>query len=446
MTADEAATKRFETIAPLLAPDLDKGRYRELMSQISEESGFSERTLRRYVASWKDGGFNALKPIQGYSRPDSKLPETFDAIVDAAVVLRRECPARSVADIIFILELEGAIEQGSVSRSTLQRRLAEKGYSASQMKMYAKTGAAARRFQKQHRGQLWQSDIKYGPYVAPAPGKKPCQIYLFAFIDDATRYITAARFYTDQTVSSLEDCFRRAVQAYGAPEKIFVDNGKQYRSNWFDQACAKIGTKRLFARPYHPEAKGKIERLNKEFGRLIAEVVLAKPKTIDECNEYLGLWIDDYYHNHNHSGIESISPKVAFLADTRPLRYLSADIIKDAFAHTVTRKVDKCGCISFGGDTYEVGLTWIGQTLEFRFDVAHTGFVELLIAGQEPIVANKLEISQNCGTKPDLPEHMQGIEPDSSRFIDALKSAHKPKESGEIATSFAEFWGDGGNV
>ncbi|MCM3763336.1 transposase, partial [Alkalihalobacillus oceani] len=84
---------------------------------------------------------------------------------DQAILLRKEVPSRSVAQIIQILEWEGLAEPGQIKRSTLQEKLTEKGYSTRQMRLYSQTGVAARRFQKRHRNQLWQSDIKYGPYL-----------------------------------------------------------------------------------------------------------------------------------------------------------------------------------------------------------------------------------------------------------------------------------------
>jgi hypothetical protein len=159
-TPDEVATERFNLIVPLLSDGLDKGRRSDLMREISEHSEISARQLRRYVSAWVEGGFEALKPKQGWERPDSKRGEGFEQIVEAAIGLRRESPSRSVADIIKILEMEGAIEPGSVPRSTLQSQLAKKGYAASQMRMYTKKGTATRRFQKEHRCELWAGDNK----------------------------------------------------------------------------------------------------------------------------------------------------------------------------------------------------------------------------------------------------------------------------------------------
>jgi len=58
---------------------------------------------------------------------------------------------------------------------------------------------------------LWQSDLKYGPYI-PDP-KKPnhkLRTYLVAIIDDATRLAVHAEFYDSQKLPVLEDTFRKA--------------------------------------------------------------------------------------------------------------------------------------------------------------------------------------------------------------------------------------------
>ncbi len=86
-------------------------------------------------------------------------------------------------------------EPGQIKRSTLQEKLTEKGYSTRHMRLYSQTGVAARRFQKRHRNQLWQSDIKYGPYLPIGPNGMKKQVYLVAFIDDATRFVLHAAFY-----------------------------------------------------------------------------------------------------------------------------------------------------------------------------------------------------------------------------------------------------------
>jgi transposase InsO family protein len=439
----EVATERFNLIAPLVGDGLDKGHRYDLMREIAQRGNISERTVKRYLNAWEEGGFEALKPKQGWERPDSSLGESFKQIVGAAIELRRESPSRSVKDIIKILELEGVISPGSVARSTLQRHLAASGYASSQMHMYTAKGAAARRFQKEHRNQLWMSDIKFGPFVPGEHGRKK-QIYLVVWIDDSTRYVVSARFYLDQTVEAIEDSLRIAIQKYGVPEKVFTDNGKQFRSKWLGQACAKLGICQLTSRPYHPEGKGKIEKFNLTVEKFISEAVLKKPSSLAEYNELLRIWLDEYYHKNPHSGLGGISPTAAFGTDTRPLKFVCAEQLRNAFLHTETRKVDKTGCVSFSGQLYEVGIAHIGSKVEIRFDPSWTEEIEVINGQSEPFVAKKLVIGTNCGTTRELAEHMRTTEPHTSRMLDALSKEHQSKpQPTETAATFKACWEGG---
>jgi transposase InsO family protein len=443
MTAVESATERFNLIAPLLSDGLDNGRRYDLTHEIAEKSGISERTLRRYVNAWKEGGFDALKPKQGWERPDSRLGGNFADIVEAAIWLRRESPSRSVADIIKILELENTITPGTVARSTLQRHLAVRGYASSQMRVYTSKGVAARRFKKERRNHLWVSDIKYGPFIPEGNGRKK-QIYLVVWLDNATRFIVCARFYTDQTVNTIEDSLYRAVQKFGVPEKIFVDNGKQYRSKWLSQTCAKLGIRLLTSRPYHPEGKGCVERFNRTVSKFISEAAMKKPVNLSEYNDLLRLWLEEYYHNSPHTGNSGVSPAAAFGTNKQPLRFVSADKLKEAFMHTETRKVDKTGCVSFNGSLYEAGLAYAGRKVEVRFNPTWADEIEIKSGQSEPFIARKLVIGTNCGAGQELPEHMKTIPPDTSRLLDGLKKQKgaKPSEP-EIVTTFKSYWEKG---
>jgi hypothetical protein len=185
--AEEVAAQRFQLLSPLLAEGLDPAKARELRAGICEQMGLSERTLRRYLAKYSKDGFAGLKPRgRGQRRTEDAIPQN---ILDQAILLRREIPGRSVAQIIQILEWEGKVAPGQIKRSTLQEKLSERGYSARHMRMYSQSGVAARRFQQKSRNMLWHSDIKYGPYLPIGPDGAKKQVYLVTFIDDATRFV-----------------------------------------------------------------------------------------------------------------------------------------------------------------------------------------------------------------------------------------------------------------
>ncbi|KUK52273.1 MAG: Integrase catalytic region [Desulfotomaculum sp. 46_296] len=144
--ADEIATKRVQLLLPLLDQGLDTARAKQIKAGICAQSGVSERTLRRYLAQYQAEGFNGLKPKSKKHQSSGETIPPF--LLEQAIMLRRQVPGRSIAQIIKILEWEGLAKPGQIKRSTLQEKLVERGYSARQMRMYAGTGVAARRFLK----------------------------------------------------------------------------------------------------------------------------------------------------------------------------------------------------------------------------------------------------------------------------------------------------------
>ena len=252
----EAALKRYASIAPLLEDGLEKAEARQRRAEILErETAVSERTLRRHLAAYREQGFDGLCPKK---RTDAGRPRAVPAkVLEEAAALKRELPQRSVRRIIEILEGEGRVKRGLLRPSTLARHFTKLGL----MEIPKVPKGGFRRFQKEHRNCLWQADLKYGPYLPDAknPGKKT-RTYLLAFIDDFSRPVPHAEFYLDQKLPALENCLRKAILKRGIPDKICVDQGKIFVSRWFRMACARLNIRHLAAKPYSPEAKGKIEK------------------------------------------------------------------------------------------------------------------------------------------------------------------------------------------
>jgi transposase InsO family protein len=252
----ETALKRHEMIAPLLVPGLDESEKRRIRREILEREGISERTLRRYVAAYRENNYEGL--LKKKRQDTGQTKAISQEVLDRAAELRQELPERSVRRIIRILEGEGTVKKGDISRSTLSRHLLNMGFGATELKNTKITGNAVRRFQKSGRNMLWQSDIKYGPFIPTANGGKK-RTYMVAFIDDATRLVCHAEFYDNQRLPILEDCFRKAILKYGKPDAVYVDNGKVYVSRWFRVACAKLGIRHINTKAYSPESKGYVK-------------------------------------------------------------------------------------------------------------------------------------------------------------------------------------------
>jgi putative transposase len=399
------------------------------MKEIRKQAGISERTLRRYLASYREDGFGGLKPKE--KGPNSLSAISAD-VLEQAILLRREVPTRSVSQIIQILEWEQRIKSGEIKRSTLQEHLSAAGYSTWQMRIYRETGVAARRFVKPCRNMLWHSDIKYGPYIQKQ------QMYLVVIIDDATRFVLHAEFYPTLDQVIVEDAFRKAVMKYGTPECVYFDNGKQYRTKWMTRTCGKMGIRLLYAKPYSPESKGKVEWFNRSVDAFLAEISLSKPNSLEQLNKQFWVWLEECYQHKPHSALpDNQCPCMAFQSDSKPLRYLEPEVIADAFLHCEKRKVDKAGCISFNGTKYEAGLSLIGCTVEIIYHPADFSELTVEYEGYPPLRVKPLVIGEYAGQRPKLPETLTEQPVDCSRLLNAAEKANmERRQNRSVAVSY----------
>ena len=246
----EEGLRRYRIIAPLLEEGMAECEKRPIRRLVCDQEGISERTLRRYVAAFNRGGFDCLLPRERKDKGVSKAIPT--EALNMAVQLRQELPGRSAERIQELLASEGY----NVARSTLERHLRQRGLSGRELKA-AQKQIMSRRFNRVGRNTLWQSDLKYGPYLPDPkqPGRK-MRTYLVAIIDDATRLVVHGEFYQSQKLPVLEDALRKAVIRCGSPENLYVDNGKIFVSRWLRLACAKLRIRHLNAKAYSPESKG----------------------------------------------------------------------------------------------------------------------------------------------------------------------------------------------
>ena len=272
---------------------------------------------------------------------------------------------------------------------------------------------------------------------------------MVCFLDDCTRNIMHSEFYTSLDQSIVQDCFRKALIKYGAPDCVYFDNGKQFRTHWMKRACAKLGIRLLYARPYNPEGKGKQERYNQTVDAFLREASIEKPKTVERLNDLYTAWMEECYLNVPHSALFRKTPKEAYHSDTHELRLLSAETVADAFLSCEKRKVDKGGCISFNGEKYEVelGLSMIYRTVDVVYDPADISTVTVECEGFPACSAKPLVISSHSAKRPKLPEHFEKVEPTSSRLLNAAeKKNEERKKIRHTAISFKELKEGDGDV
>src|SRR5680860_1565681 len=131
----------------------------------------SKDTIDRWIRAWRRGGFDALKP-----RGRAQGAVTPAQVLSLAATLKRERPARTSAQVrrIMIDTLGDA-----PSESTLLRHFRALELPTGVREVFG-------RFEADYPNEMWVGDGLHGPRIG---GRKT---YLFAFLDDHTRLVTAA--------------------------------------------------------------------------------------------------------------------------------------------------------------------------------------------------------------------------------------------------------------
>lgn len=179
-------------------------------------------------------------------------------------------------------EMEVVVKNLSLSRTSINNVLKKhkiNGY----MKKRSK---AWKFFRAKKPNELWQIDYK----EFKLNGRK---YWLLVVIDDYSRYIVALKLFdhcptTRETTSVLQKLKVK-------PEKILADNGAQFKEQW-KQWNKKNGIEAIFAHPYYPQDKGKVERtirtLCEEFINLLSKF----PRWIGNLMKWKNWFNNKRYH------------------------------------------------------------------------------------------------------------------------------------------------------
>jgi len=147
-------------------------------------------------------------------------------------------------------------------------------------------------FRAKYANELWQLDMKEFKFE----GKK---YYFVVCIDDYSRFLIVLKLLnhcptTKEITSLLENLDNK-------PEKILVDNGPQFRDIW-KSWCKENNIEAIFAHPYYPQDKGKIERTNRNIAEEVVNIILIFHKLLN--NLEIGGWIDWFNEKRYSHGVK----------------------------------------------------------------------------------------------------------------------------------------------
>ena len=398
--AQKIALFRYALIAPLVVETLPRGELTRRAQDIaarpydfpdSARRSVSVDTLLDWVLRYRQDGFPALAPKPRQDRGQARAipPETASLIER----LKRENPHRTGTALLRELALAHPQNQAGLSASTLYRFLRARGLTERQLLL--DQTPAHKKYEAQYANQIWQSDMLFGPWVRRPSGGK-MQVFLQATLDDASRLIPHAQFYPNQGLDSYLDCLRQAVAARGLPSRLYMDNGKIYRSPQLARIAAGLGILIVHTPPYQPEGRGKIERFFRSVRQqFLAGLDLKVLLSLEQLNERLWHWIDTSYHRTEHSALGT-TPLLRWQRDIERIRQLPpATDLRRLFFHRVHRLVRRDSTFLLKHRFFEAPPHLAGKQIEVRFDPLDLTQLEIYWEGQPQGLARLVDAVLN---------------------------------------------------
>ena len=327
---------------------------------------FAARTLETWWYDYTKSGFagitgKAKRQDAGKSRA---LDEELGLWIIEAI---RKSPSVPLSVLYRLWEEHGRVLP---SESTVRRFLSANGLDARSLKAGRLENGPTKAFEAPAPNDLWMVDFACGPTLR-GPDGKVISTHLCVIVDDHSRLIVFAGYYTHADTTAFLDCLMQAVLRRGLPVKLYTDQGKPFVNHHAKIVCANLGIRLLHAKPYHAWSKGKVERLIQTIQRDFELTLRLHDNAVhspSELNTALSKWIASIYHLRVHSSTGQ-SPHERFGSHAHAIRNIEdPDKIAPLFYTRTERVVRKDGTVTLGKKLFEVPLSLRALQVELRYD------------------------------------------------------------------------------
>ncbi len=313
---------------------------------------YAPSTLERWLYAWRRDGLDGLKPRRRCDRGHARVLS--DTQRELLLAIRRQNPRVATTVIIRTLVADGRLDKGAISDATVRRFFADEGLDRVSMRRQDLGHLAERlRWEASRPHELWHADVMHGPALSIDGRSVPLRIH--AILDDRTRHIVAIQACTTERESEMLALMVRGLRAHGCPKTLYLDNGPTYVGETLRTACSRLGIALVHAKPYDPQARGKMERL----WRTLREqcVSLMGPMgSLHAVQARLLAWLDEHYLHAPHAGLLGRSPHDVLhehlLGDVRPA--LSEKLLREALTVRQTRRLRGDGTLEIAGRDFEL--------------------------------------------------------------------------------------------
>lgn len=324
------------------------------IEDIAIELDRSKRTIYRCLNLLN----NERAPVSHKSKKKSGRPKTYPPdMINRIIELKKELPQRSAPLVLKWLKKE--FPDACPSLSYIRKIIRDNGLSnrsTDQKQGY-------RHFQRKKPNDLWQIDIAGVETVEHLK-----EVYLIALLDDCSRFTLAAQYFKEQTATNVIKVVRDAVLAHGRPNQILADNGTQFKNvlgelaTKYSKLLESLGIKPIFARPRHPQTKGKLERWFKTVKQMFLIEARYHVKNNPECTfaEFRSMledWVKWYNTEKSHRSLPNKCPpaKIYFETEDRIFRPLQVKVNWNRWLHELSqRKVNKYNEIHYKSQLFSV--------------------------------------------------------------------------------------------
>jgi transposase InsO family protein len=288
----------------------------------AEAAGVSERTAAKWLARWRKEGATGLEDRSSApKRVPTRLPADRLAAIEALRRLRMT--AAEIAEVL------------GMALSTVSRWLAKIGLGK---RSRLAPPEPPNRYERKRPGELIHVDVKKLGRIQGGAGKRvrggqrsPYNRqekdragvrrntvgweFVHVCVDDATR-LAYVEVLADEKGATAAGFLRRAVAWFKGMgitvERVLSDNGSCYRSVVHAKACAELGMRHLFTRPYRPRTNGKAERFIQTLTNRWAYGAIYGSSA--ERTAALPGWLDHYNFRRRHGSLGH-RPPAARLAE-----------------------------------------------------------------------------------------------------------------------------------
>ena len=320
-------------------------------NEATKELGCSRRTVYRYLETVTQFGLGALKDDRHSNNYKLTSKEVLEVINK-----KKQGAWRSARKVLEITKIQ------TVGVRRVQQIFLEHGLN----QLNVERLKPVIRFVAKEPNDLWQADIQGKMYFPLLNGGSDA--YLIANIDDHSRFILGAKWFSRQTQMNVFRVWYHCLFRWGLPKRMLHDKGSQYKANarftqsgeyaqsTYEYYAKELGITLIFA--HRSQTKGKIERFWRFVQRDFVRENL-KVKSFPELNQAFFAWQIKFNEEFKSDGLGMNKRTPAQVYQPSEVRKPKQEL-QQLLTITLRRFVYTDSTISLFGIRYKIPLGYIG--------------------------------------------------------------------------------------